>query len=139
MTARSVSATAEAMIAGVTTAESRDTCPVSVLRDGQIGEGAVEEEEVVVEDPVTTAESLATCPGSVLTAVEAEVVEAAAAAAVVEAATGAVSLGILLETVPKAVALAVLVAAAAAAPRLDATAATNWATLPRLAPWSHER
>lgn len=138
MTARSVSATAEAMIAGVTTAESRDTCPVSVLRDGQIGEGAVEEEEVVVEDPVTTAESLATCPGSVLTAVEAEVV-AAAAAAVVEAATGAVSLGILLETVPKAVALAVLVAAAAAAPRLDATAATNWATLPRLAPWSHER
>lgn len=138
MTARSVSATAEAMIAGVTTAESRDTCPVSVLRDGQIGEGAVEEEEVVVEDPVTTAESLATCPGSVLTAVEAEVV-AAAAAAVVEAATGAVSLGILLETVPKAVALAVLVAAAVAAPRLDATAATNWATLPRLAPWSHER
>lgn len=137
MTARSVSATAEAMIAGVTTAESRDTCPVSVLRDGQIGEGAVEEEEVVVEDPVTTAESLATCPGSVLTAVEAEVVAAAAAA--VEAATGAVSLGILLETVPKAVALAVLVAAAAAAPRLDATAATNWATLPRLAPWSHER
>lgn len=53
--------------------------------------------------------------------------------------SGAVSLGILLETVPKAVALAVLVAAAAAAPRLDATAATNWATLPRLAPWSHER
>lgn len=85
MTARSVSAIAEATIAGVTTAESRDTCPVSVLMRGQIGEGAVVEEEAV-EDPVTTAESLATCPESALTAVEAEV--AAAAAVVVEAATG---------------------------------------------------
>lgn len=82
MTALSVSATAEATIAGVTAAESQGTCLVTALMDGQIGEGAVEVEEVV-EETVTTVESLDTCLESVLTAVEAE-----AAVVAAEAATG---------------------------------------------------